>query len=218
MSGHIPFQKLSEYVDNEVSAEERGVIEKHVSACELCARELNALKSIIGAGCEIRSAFVFKTDEFVFRTMQRVRKRRVFRFVHRYLMPVSAAAAILIVVGVGFIDAHIEKKRSKALYAVSEEVSPVDSEDFVGPKMSVREIKSILSKNGAKITKSSDEYIDAQVLFADYQRIRTQLGFTELPSFIGDGTLNLATAGDGDALISGGTRDRNVVNIRIRRK
>ncbi len=218
MNGHIPFQKLSEYADNELPAQERADIDTHLSACALCARELAAIKSILGAGCEIRSCIVFKTDAFVSKTMDRVRKRRVFRLFHRYVMPVAAAAAILIVVGVGFIDAHIEKKQSRATYAVTDNASPVDSEDFVGSKMSVSDIRSVLKRNGAQITTSSDAYVDAEVLFADYQRIRSELGFTELPGFIGDGSLNLATAGDGDAVVSQGTRDRNVVKIRIRRK
>jgi hypothetical protein len=218
MNGHIPFQKLSEYADNELSAQERADVDTHLSACELCARELAAVKKIIDAGCELRSCLVFKTDAFVAKTMDRVRKRRKFRLFHRYVMPVSAAAAILIVAGVGFIDAHIEKKQLRASHAVSDNATPVDSEDFVGSRMSVRDIHSVLKRNGAQITTSSDEYVDAEVLFADYQRIRSELGFAELPGFIGDGSLNLATAGDGESVVSQGTRDRNVVTIRIRRK
>jgi anti-sigma factor RsiW len=46
--GHLDVDLLSAYLDNQVSRAERGRIEGHLSACETCQRELEALRQTVG--------------------------------------------------------------------------------------------------------------------------------------------------------------------------
>jgi anti-sigma factor RsiW len=45
---HVPVDLLSAYLDNQVTAAERGRIEGHLSSCETCQRELEALRQTVG--------------------------------------------------------------------------------------------------------------------------------------------------------------------------
>jgi hypothetical protein len=217
MNSHIPFQKLSEYLENDLDGAERGEVERHLSACDFCGKELSCLKKIIDGSSAIRAGIKMNSELFVLSTMKRIRRRRPIQLIKKYMMPVSAAAILLIVVGAGFIDAHIIDKRNTVSQTAKTSVSAIDSEDFIGVAISVDQIRAILDKHGARITKSSDEYVDAEVKLADYQKIRGDLGFAEFPGFAGGGAI-LSGAGDDAPGVSQGRHDAEMVRIRIRRK
>lgn len=55
MNGH-PIEKLSEYIDGELTAVERGQVERHLSSCSQCARVVEGLRAVVGAAQAVQDA------------------------------------------------------------------------------------------------------------------------------------------------------------------
>jgi hypothetical protein len=221
MNSHIPFDTLSGYAEQELDAAESSRVESHIAKCQLCAKELESIKKMLACTCALRRCVIGKADGFVRATMSRIRRRKIYSIFQHYLMPVSAAAVLFLGVGIGLFDAHMAPQFSAGSFISSQGSSlpQVDFEDMVGAAVSVKEIRSVLEMNKAKITKVTDIYLEASVPFADYQKIRSTFGFTELPGFMGNGVMSLAADGN-DAAVKTmkGQRQAATVKIRIRRK
>ena len=128
MECSIILDLLSPYIDNEVTEEERELVEKHLSECPSCAEEYHILKSVLNELSLIEDRDLpagFHED-----LMNKIgvkKKRNILRFT-RQAFPVAAAAFMLVlVIGVvGLSNLDRWAKGSKMEYAtdsVKEEAS-----------------------------------------------------------------------------------------------
>jgi anti-sigma factor RsiW len=221
MKEHITTFDLSRYLEKDLDESEAQNIENHCSTCETCTRELDFLKKMISCSAMLKDSKVSDIAEFVKQTIQKRNKpQRKIVTIRNMLLPVSAAAALIIIAGTGlFIDHDHSKpiKVSMDFSAVQPEQPRVDYEDVVGSSTSVKSIVSTLKSNGAKVTKVGDGYVEAEVSYDDYQRIRSEFGFAVLPAgFIGD-SVDLAASGNDTSIATGGSSPIKALKIRIRR-
>ena len=233
MKEHIPFERLSEYVDGTIGAEEAGELEKHLASCSFCRDELASLKKLCDALRSFRSVRIKDHDAFVRGTMKRLRSRTFRHIVYHYLMPASAAAVVLFFAGISLFDSAIQSRSvsefarqkkpamsqpAQSVQAQQPQIADVDYEDNVGPDYRIKDIRGILEKNGAQVTKVTADYVEAEALLADYQNIRGDFDFTALPPTLAGRGMNLAGASDADMRIGSASRRAQVVTFRIRRK
>jgi len=221
MKEHFTTYDLSRYLEKDLDGSEEKDIERHCSVCEQCAHELDFLKKMIGCAAMLKESKVTDIAAFVKQTIDKKNEPRRRKVSLRHMMlPVSAAAALIIIAGSGLFMDHYHVKPVKVsmdFSAVQPDQPRVDYEDVVGSSTSVTSIVSTLKTNGAKVTKVTDAYVDAEVSYDDYQRIRSELGFAVLPAgFVGD-SVDLAASGDETSIASGGTSPLKSLKIRIRR-
>jgi hypothetical protein len=221
MKEHITTEKLSEYIDGFSADEEKSRIESHLSFCEQCRSELESLKRMITRMGDMKNMMIANTEHFILSTMSKIHRRRRARIFRHAMMPVAAAAVVLFIVGFGLFEDHRQsaapKTASRTTSQGSTDLVAVDYEDVVGASASVRSIIATLQSNHAKVTKRTDDYVEATVRLEDYQKIRSSFGFTHLPAgFTGNG-LDLASVGD-DARTFIPSYDQDLVKIRIRRR
>ncbi|MGL4370732.1 MAG: anti-sigma factor family protein, partial [Spirochaetota bacterium] len=229
MNAHIPLTQLSEYLDGELSDEQRSVVSEHLAQCECCSCELAGLKKMRDAFHSVRETVIRCPEEFLRSTMKRVRRRRVYNLVRHYAMPASAAAVILVVVGVSFFDTAFPRAGAVAGAGIVSVQSPsarnpalltaVDFEDNVDSDTRINDIVRILERNGAQITKIDADYVEADALMADYQNIRGEFDFTALPPTLAGRGMSLAGVSEGsDTRVRSADRQYHAVTFRIRRK
>lgn len=232
MKEHIPFELLSEYVDGTLDAKESRELEKHLSSCSVCRGELDSLCRLCDALHSFRCVKIKDRDAFVRCTMKRMRSRTVRHIVYRYLMPASAAAVVLFFAGISLFDSAFQS-RSVSEFARQQKpalsqpavqqvqqnrIADVDFEDNVGAEYRIKDIRRILEKNGAQVTKVTGDYVEGEALLSDYQNIRGDFDFVALPPTLAGRGMNLAGAGDSDMRIGSANRSAQVVTFRIRRK
>ena len=129
-------------------------------------------------------------------------------------MPAAAAAVVLIIMGIGFLDTrHVTDPVSAPKTALNED--RIDFEDYVGPSIPVKSIHQIIEKNGGQIGNSNDAYVEAIIPVDGYQNVRSALGFTKLP-ITGTGN-EMASSGTGTYSFNN-SDNRSFVRIRIRRQ
>ena len=231
MKEHIPFERLSEYVDGSLSADETRELEKHLSSCSVCRGELASLRKLCDALHSFRCVKIKDHDAFVRGTMKRMRSRTVRHIVYRYLMPASAAAVVLFFAGISLFDSAFQSRTvsefarqqkpalsQPAVQPQQNQVADVDFEDNVGADYRIKDIRSVLEKNGAQVTKVTGDYVEGEALLSDYQNIRGDFDFVALPPTLAGRGMNLAGAGDSDMRIGSANRNAQVVTFRIRRK
>jgi hypothetical protein len=221
MKEHFTTFDLSRYLEKDLDEGESQNIEKHCSVCDLCRRELDFLKKMISCSALLKESKVSDIAEFVKQTIQKKnepRRRRVS--IRHMLLPATAAAALIIVAGSGIFMDHYHSKPIKVsmdFSAVQPEQPSVDYEDVVGSSTSVTSIVDTLKTNRAKVTKVTDAYVDAEVSYDDYQRIRSELGFAVLPAGFAGDSVDLAATGDDTSIAAGGVSPLKSLKIRIRR-
>jgi anti-sigma factor RsiW len=233
MKDHIPFERLSEYVDGTLDEGAKRELESHLTSCSLCRKELESLRKLCDALHSFRCVKIKDHDAFVRGTMKRLRSRTLRHIVYHYLMPASAAAVVLFFAGVSIFDSAFQSRsmsdlaRQKKPAASQPAAQPVpqqtqivdvDYEDNVGTDYRIKDIRRILEKNGAQVTKVTGDYVEAEALLSDYQNIRGDFDFTALPPMLAGRGMNLAGAGGSDMFISSANRRAQVVTFRIRRK
>jgi hypothetical protein len=221
MKEHFTTFDLSRFLEKDLDESEAQNIEKHCSTCDVCTRELDFLKKMISYSAMLKESKVTDIAEFVKQTIKKKNEPRRLRVSIRHmLLPATAAAALVIIAGSGLFMDHYHSKPIKVsmdFSAVQPDQPRVDYEDVVGSSTSVTSIVSTLKKNNAKVTKVSDAYVDAEVSYDDYQRIRSELGFAVLPAgFVGD-SVDLASSGDETSIAAGGMSPLKSLKIRIRR-
>jgi anti-sigma factor RsiW len=232
MNEHIPFERLSEYVDGTLEENEKREVEAHLSSCDLCRVEFDSLKKLCDALHSFRCVKIKDHDAFVRGTMKKLRSRTLRHIIYHYAMPASAAAVVLIFAGVSIFDSAFQSRsvgdfarQTKPALTVSQPAAPVvqtadvDYEDNVGSDMKIKEIRRILEKNGAQVTKITGDYVEGEALLSDYQGIRSDLDFTQLPPTLAGRGMNLAGASDGGSMgVGSANRNAQVVTFRIRRR
>lgn len=125
--------KLSEYLDGELSAEERKVVESHLEGCDECRRELQELERAVGHVHSLEE--VEPPPWFAQNVMQRVRAeaepkkgllRRLFHPLHVKL-PAEALAVALVAVAAVYVFNAIrpEVKMKVATEPLAEAPAPV---------------------------------------------------------------------------------------------
>lgn len=225
MNSHIPVTRLSEYLEGFLSEEEKSEVEAHLSLCEICRTELSELQKICDALRCFSKLTIKDPEAFVRSTMVRARKRRILHLVRRYAMPASAAAVILIVAGISFFDSSLSNRsfapaaRQAAVSSpVAVQTRDVDYEDNVSSDTKTKDIVNILEKNSVQITKVTGDYVEGEALLSDYQNVRHDFDFTELPPTLLGQSMSLAGAGGAAMQIGSANRSSQVVTFRIRRK
>jgi len=220
MKDHITTEKLSEYIDGFSDSAENSRIVNHLSLCEQCRNEFESLKRMLARMGDMKNMVISNTEQFVSSTMTKIRRRRTIRIFRHAMMPVAAAAVVLVIVGFGLFEDHRQAASLKTAHAISRDapaLAAVDYEDVVGSSASVRSIISTLQDNHATVTKKTDEYVEATVSLEDYQKIRSSFGFTQLPAgFVGNG-LDLAAIGENTQTVTP-SYDQDQVRVRIRRR
>jgi hypothetical protein len=233
MRKHLKTYTLSQYIEDDLRPEERKSVDAHLEECGQCRKELLFLRTMILMTARLKDSSVNNLPEFINETMQKKNTlKKVFPF-KKFFYPAATAAAVLLFAGAGlFLEINsadtsykkiaVKKESIKKTVAVKniadgQELPIVDFEDVVGSSTSIASIVSTLKTNKANITKVSDSYVDAEVEFDDYQRIRDQLGFALVPSgFLGN-SVDLASIGSDDTVSSADISPLKTIKIRIRR-
>ncbi|NOZ23726.1 MAG: zf-HC2 domain-containing protein [Planctomycetes bacterium] len=95
---------LSEYMDDELDAEQRKEVEAHVMACAKCRRELDTLRAtvtLVGSLSEVKAPDAFAAD--VSKTLEEEERGKIIWPSARVVGSLLAAAAVLLVVSVTFM-------------------------------------------------------------------------------------------------------------------
>jgi hypothetical protein len=136
MEHGFPFELLSAYIDNELSDQQRKMVEEHLRTCQECRREVEEMRNLDG---HVRQREVEEPSrDFVFtlnrRVLERIRKRPRFSIwrVMPVLVPVAVAALVFVVitntaqeprlVGLDYRMSYVEEKADGEKEAVSVEV------------------------------------------------------------------------------------------------
>jgi hypothetical protein len=175
IGNHIPFEKLSDFCDNEVVQEEREELFEHVQTCHFCKSEFRQLQSMISYCSDLRKTLICAED-FVKKTMAAVKWRRRRRTLLAHV-PVAAASVILIG-GVALFASIINtplKHDTGNFAAMPPSPLPLntaasDTENVVG----------ILSANNASIFKVSDLFIEGEIPAVRFAKLRRELGFRKV--------------------------------------
>lgn len=88
-----PDDRLEEYLDGELRGPDRRSVEEHLGSCEVCRRELEALKRLEQVLMEVPGGTVPDAEAFL------ARLRRRSRRVRRTFWAVAAAAALVVAAG-----------------------------------------------------------------------------------------------------------------------
>jgi hypothetical protein len=234
MKKHLKTYTLSQYVENDLLPEEKASVEAHLENCGDCRRELSFLRTMISVTSRLKDNSVDDLPVFVDETVNKKSSLRKIVPLRKLFYPAATAAAVLLFAGAGLflelnsggaVQQKVAVAKKEAVKAKSSAVktaqeSPdlpgVDYEDVVGSSTSIASIVSTLKSNKANVTKVADSYVEAEVAFDDYQRIRDQLGFALVPSgFLSDG-VGLAAIGSDDT-VSTDISPLKTIKIRIRR-
>ena len=165
---HIPFEKLSDFFDEDISIEEeRRQITGHLDECFLCKTEMDRLRNTIFHCTALRDS-IFCTDGFNEHTMKVIRWRKRRKSFIRVIPAV--AASVVILGGINFFSGALTGPDSGVIVSSSGTAAVSDTEKVV----------DILSTNRAKILKVSDLYIEGEVSADQFQKLRRELGFRKV--------------------------------------
>ncbi|MBN1532169.1 MAG: zf-HC2 domain-containing protein [Spirochaetes bacterium] len=176
-TSHVPFETLSDLIDDELSAREKELVLLHVNECADCRAELLRLRGTVelcGDLAAIRADFSGLSR----RVVGRARFRRTVRSFVRFA-PAAAAAVVLISSYAIFYDGSEQQEADTAVTREQERIENVAIET-PRPVDDVEEVIGILRDNNATITNVSDLYVEGKISVEQFERLRRHLGFRQV--------------------------------------
>lgn len=234
MKKHLKTYTLSQYIEDDLRPEEKKSVESHLAECGDCRNELSFLRKMISISSRLKNNSVDDLPGFIDETLVKKDTRKKVFPLRKHFYPAAAAAVLLFASAGLFLEynfqdqpvktastlvkkATVKKAASIKAAADAAELSGVDFEDVVGTSTSIASIVSTLKLNKANVTKVSDSYVEAEVAFDDYQRIRDQFGFALVPSGFFGRSVDLASVGSDDSITTADISPLKTIKIRIRR-
>lgn len=145
---HLNFETLSDLIDNELTEIERNTCMAHITVCEICGREYEALTRYISLLSTVKSECVIVPD-FADRTLMICRSRERKRLFIKAFPAI--AASVIIVAGAGFLKSGLYNGSNRAYMATT----------LTGHNETQRIIESISKTNG-RIIQISHSHIDGE--------------------------------------------------------
>ncbi len=165
----LDFSQLSDLLDDDISTmEEKEAILGHIQECPKCRGEYTRLKSTIDLCKEYSTCGDLACRDMAFDVVRRARRKKRNRILWRALP--AAAAAVLIVLGLGLADNGIFPSETDV--AVTEESAGFESEN--------QQVVNIIRDHQAEIVKISDLYIEGRVPYEHFNDLRRSLGFRKV--------------------------------------
>jgi len=181
MKEHVPFNRLSEYHDGALVAEEKERIAAHLRQCPECARDLEELGHLVKMIASLKCIGIRCSESFVRDAMSLIRRRKRLFYFKRFLPAAAAAALVLFVIGIDrFQDSPVRREERVAVTSMERDVSAGDE---IGAGTEVREISSsldvrktisLLQNSGATIVSISDSSIEGEIAEHEFEYLRGQ--------------------------------------------
>jgi hypothetical protein len=174
---HVPFEKLSDLIDDELAFEEKESVLLHVKECSDCRIELLRLKGTVGL-CGDLGTITADFSGLSRRVVGRVRFRRTARSFVRFAP--AAAAAVVLVSGYAMFFGGTDTPEAGNVVSRGEERVENVAIDTPRPVDDVEEVIGILRDNKATITNVSDLYVEGKISVEQFERLRRHLGFRQV--------------------------------------
>jgi len=187
-SNHLSFREMSALYDNDIAIEDRkNSMLDHIESCELCKQEYLKLQNMMKLLSRYRNQEYpdFDLKHSVISKYKFRKKRRIFI----KTLPAVAALAFFII-GIQVNPLWQTQKGSQDSFASIE--SP--SVKTQNQKSDTQKVIDIISGNSAAITNVTDLYIEGEIEYSKFNKLRKNLGFRKVTySFSkGDITSNLS--------------------------
>jgi hypothetical protein len=170
---HIPFEKISDLLDNDIYiAEERDQIIAHINECPLCKKEYEYLKATISYCIELSSVPVC-LDDICTGTLKKVKFRKQKKLAFKVVPAV--AASILLIIGFAMDNGFISGDDPTIISQGSETQSDEQN------------VMQIIQNNDASITKVTDIYVEGKISINRFNQLRRQLGSRVVTYSVVDG-------------------------------
>jgi hypothetical protein len=176
-TNHVPFEKLSDLIDDELLVQEKEAVLLHMKECPECRIEMLRLKGTVdmcGNLGTIRADFTGLSR----RVVGRVRFRRTARSFVRFAP--AAAAAVVLISGYAIFFGGTDKPETETAVTRGEERLENVAIDTPRPVDDVEEVIGILRDNNATITSVSDLYVEGKISVEQFERLRRHLGFRQV--------------------------------------
>ncbi|MDR3237399.1 MAG: hypothetical protein LBT84_02730 [Spirochaetia bacterium] len=176
IENHIPFEKLSDFCDDEVIVqEERKELLEHMQKCHFCKSEFHQLQSMISYCSDLRKTFICAED-FVKKTMAAIKWRHRRRTLLTHV-PVAAASVVLIG-GVALFASIINAPAGHDTGSFA--IMPPSPLPLNTAASDTENVVGILSANSASIFKVSDLFIEGEIAAERFAKLRRELGFRKV--------------------------------------
>jgi len=169
---HVPFEKMSDLHDNLIdTTEEKEKIVEHFGECTNCDNEYGRLKKMI---CHLEA---FRDYDFCLtgiseKTMQKMVWRKRKNFIFKRALP-AVAASFMLVTGFGLYNSGYLKAPDGNQMHGSMVTASMAGNDTA-------RIVKIIGDHDAKIVKVSDLYVEGEIPYKDFNRLRRNLGFRKV--------------------------------------
>jgi len=185
IGGHITFEKLSNFYDNETAQDEATELAEHVKSCPFCKGEYKQLTDMLEYCLDLRETLVCRED-FVKKTMGAI-KWRMRR--HALMTRLPLVAASVVIVGgafafVSILNRPVGVELARNMTAIEK---PIEKSSRSAPASTDTEyLLGILSSNNASILKVSDLFIEGEIPAVHFPRLRRELGFRKVFYKVGE--------------------------------
>lgn len=148
MFEHLSIEQLSDFIDNEIFAEEKELILEHIKVCDLCRCEYESLNRCVMLITGLRNE-VFQIPDLSEKTLMICRSRERKRL---YIRSIPAIAASIMIIGVAGIIKTGVYTDNRAYVAAS---MPVQNE--------TQTIISTIRDSNGRIMRMSSSFIDGEL-------------------------------------------------------
>ena len=145
---HLSIEQLSDFIDNDILAEEKELILEHIRVCELCRCEYESLNRCVMLISGLRNE-VFQIPDLSEKTLLICRSRERKRL---YIRSIPAIAASVMIIGVAGIIKTGYYTDNRAYVAAT---MPVQNETQI--------IISTIRDSNGRIMRMSSSFIDGEV-------------------------------------------------------
>lgn len=182
---HIDFADLSDLYDGLISTEEeKEKILLHIDKCEACRKEYDSLRATVKLLKDMNNAEI-RFLNLSPRVMNRIRMKRNIGLAKRY-MPLFAAAVIVFAVGLNILapekgaDRAISLDQSADLRnQIAEKASSLHDKKTVTPQ-EAGDLLKIINRHDATVVKNNDMFVEGEVSYESFSRLRRELGFRKV--------------------------------------
>ncbi len=180
---HVPFRKLSAYLDGILSAEEKAEITQHLDFCEECKKQYDDLKKMISMVSCLKEMDIKDGSEFASMTIERARSSSRKRNFRKAANVSAVAASIAVVIGIIFLSPESIHRidTGSGFYADNEKTGSKSSmkdalDSIIVSSRGRAETLRLLRMHDVNVKKVSDSYIIAETNEKTLNTLQGQLG------------------------------------------
>ena len=164
---HMKFDEISAYSDGHKT----DAFSAHIKKCAKCSAVLSEIKKTKKFTSSLKNLQI-ENDLFDAEIMRRIKKRRLFK--KRHILPLSAAAAFLLILFSGLVNEDSRKVETD----LSVNNSPMlDYAHVTDEVVSSSELKSMLT--AGKILSDSDDTLVIESTYSEYRALMKRLSIPE---------------------------------------